>query len=171
MYRDTKPENIGFDIHDDIKIFDFGLSKELTQDMVKDANGLYKLTGLTGTIRYMAPEVGLEEPYDEKCDVYSLSILVWEMLSLKHAYANYFGTSAFQQKIFKGKKRPPLPDSWSKPISLLLHRGWDWDLSARHSSETFSAALRAELVRVRDGDESGLEHVRRRSTFVFRQDQ
>jgi hypothetical protein len=38
----------------DIKIFDFGLAKEL-HDEEKDANGLFKLTGLTGSPRYMAP--------------------------------------------------------------------------------------------------------------------
>lgn len=47
-------ENVGFDIRDDIKLFDFGLAKEL-HDEDKDAEGLYKLTGVTGSPIYMAP--------------------------------------------------------------------------------------------------------------------
>jgi serine/threonine protein kinase len=54
LYRDIKPENIGFDVRDDIKLFDFGLSKELKDDM-KTENGLYNLTADTGSPRYMAP--------------------------------------------------------------------------------------------------------------------
>ena len=53
---------MGFDIRDDIKLFDFGLAKEVHSED-KDENGLYKLTGMTGSPRYMAPEVGLEKPY------------------------------------------------------------------------------------------------------------
>jgi serine/threonine protein kinase len=80
LYRDLKPENVGFDIvsnrrmqecvwiictfphvrlcpifpqRDDVKVFDFGLAKELTEKLEKDADGLYKLTAMTGSPRYM----------------------------------------------------------------------------------------------------------------------
>lgn len=36
----------------------------------------------------MAPEVGMEEPYNELCDVYSFGILVWEMMTLKKPYGD-----------------------------------------------------------------------------------
>lgn len=45
--------SIGFDVRGDVKIFDFGLAKELDPD--KSEDGLYKLTGDTGSPRYMAP--------------------------------------------------------------------------------------------------------------------
>jgi hypothetical protein len=38
---------------DDVKVFDFGLAKELTDKMEKDADGLYKLTAMAGSPRYM----------------------------------------------------------------------------------------------------------------------
>ena len=62
-----KPDNIGFDAQGNVKLFDFGLAKEL-RDSDKTVNGLYKLTGFTGSIRYMAPEVGLRLPYNQKVD-------------------------------------------------------------------------------------------------------
>ena len=47
-------KNIGFDCRDDIKLFDFGLAKEL-HDSLMTKDGLYKLTADTGSPRYMAP--------------------------------------------------------------------------------------------------------------------
>ena len=58
IYRDIKPNNIGFDVRGDLKLFDFGLSREL-RDIDKTEGGMYKLTGCTGSRRYMAPEVAL----------------------------------------------------------------------------------------------------------------
>jgi serine/threonine protein kinase len=62
IYRDLKPENLGFDVRDDIKLFDLGLVKELHVADKKN-DGTYNLS-LAGTPRYMAPEVGLYMPYN-----------------------------------------------------------------------------------------------------------
>ena len=42
-----------FPQRDDVKVFDFGLAKELTEKLEKYADGLYKLTAMTGSPRYM----------------------------------------------------------------------------------------------------------------------
>ena len=55
IYRDLKPDNIGFDIRGDVKLFDFGLAKEL-DDSMKSCEEFYELSGNTGSLRYMAPE-------------------------------------------------------------------------------------------------------------------
>ena len=47
-------QNIGFDCRDDIKLFDFGLAKELRDSQMTE-DGLYRLTAETGSPRYMAP--------------------------------------------------------------------------------------------------------------------
>eukprot|EP00591_Stephanopyxis_turris_P007886 CAMPEP_0195527192 /NCGR_PEP_ID=MMETSP0794_2-20130614/28704_1 /TAXON_ID=515487 /ORGANISM="Stephanopyxis turris, Strain CCMP 815" /LENGTH=334 /DNA_ID=CAMNT_0040658053 /DNA_START=85 /DNA_END=1086 /DNA_ORIENTATION=+ len=73
MHRDLKPENIGFDIRGDVKIFDFGLARDLPP---KD-NETYKLTGKTGSLLYMAPEVFYKKPYNETADIYSFGIIIW----------------------------------------------------------------------------------------------
>jgi serine/threonine protein kinase len=55
VYRDLKPDNIGFDRDGKLKLFDFGLIKEAKPcNMSKD--GRYRMTGHTGSRRYMAPE-------------------------------------------------------------------------------------------------------------------
>lgn len=54
IYRDLKPSNMGFTSSDVLKLFDFGLAKELRSDEY-EGKGLYNMTGLTGALRYMAP--------------------------------------------------------------------------------------------------------------------
>jgi serine/threonine protein kinase len=54
VYRDMKPENIGFDVRGDVKLFDFGLMANLRPEL-KCEDGMYKLSGLTGSFPYMAP--------------------------------------------------------------------------------------------------------------------
>lgn len=47
VYRDLKPDNIGFDVRGDVKLFDFGLAKEMRpEDLVSD--DLYDMSGNTG---------------------------------------------------------------------------------------------------------------------------
>jgi serine/threonine protein kinase len=54
IYRDLKPTNIGFDATGVLKVFDFGLAKELNWDE-HVGDDLYRMTGFTGALRYMAP--------------------------------------------------------------------------------------------------------------------
>jgi serine/threonine protein kinase len=88
VYRDIKLENFGFDIRGDIKVFDFGLCKSLSDNLIaRDDKGRaihgYNLTPRTGSLPYMAPEVAVGMPYDTKCDVFfvcdpSLGDIVFE---------------------------------------------------------------------------------------------
>ena len=72
LHRDLKPDNVGFDaVTGELKLLDFGLvsvGSEEKRSKKKTPRGsmLYDLTGCTGSIRYMAPEVGLGMPYNEK---------------------------------------------------------------------------------------------------------
>jgi serine/threonine protein kinase len=48
-YRDLKPANVGFTLAGEVKLYDFGLAREVVDDG-------RKMTGYTGSARYMAPE-------------------------------------------------------------------------------------------------------------------
>ncbi len=66
VYRDLKPDNLGFDTNGTLKLFDFGLAKRMdTAESTGD--GRYLLTGNTGSLRYMAPEVAKVSKYIEDC--------------------------------------------------------------------------------------------------------
>ena len=72
VHRDIKPENIMISGNDELKLIDFGLSKR--------QEGNKKLKTIAGTPYYMAPEV-LEGMYDNKCDTWSLGVLLYVFMS------------------------------------------------------------------------------------------
>lgn len=84
MHRDLKPSNIllNEDLH--IKLTDFGLSRT-----IKKKHEIYKMSGCTGTLRYMAPEIIFNngEDYDLKIDIYSLALNFWFICTGKIPYS------------------------------------------------------------------------------------
>ncbi|GAB2296641.1 hypothetical protein Dimus_030751 [Dionaea muscipula] len=72
VHRDVKTENILLDKSRTLKIADFGVARV-------EASNPSDMTGETGTLGYMAPEVLNGNPYNRKCDVYSFGICLWEI--------------------------------------------------------------------------------------------
>lgn len=130
IFRDCKPDNIGFCNHGSLRIFDFGLAREVQEkDRIKDAD-LYRLTGLTGAIRYMAPEVGLKKPYNFKADVYSWSQLMWYILELEPPLGVYT-PEMFLERVFKRGTRPAVMEWWPEGMAHLMKSCWSADIEER----------------------------------------
>lgn len=117
IYRDLKPNNIGFDVRGDAKLFDFGLAIEFDDDKTK--NGAFKLTGDTGTIRYMAPEVSLSQPYTETADVYSFGIILWQICKLELPYKESTDDQV-ERKVVHCGYRPKIDPQWPNSVRRLL---------------------------------------------------
>ena len=83
IHRDIKPENILLGKKGLLKLCDFGWAKELN---------LEKRSTFCGTVEYMAPEIVGSENYDYGVDIWSLGILLYELL---------FGHSPFKAKNMK----------------------------------------------------------------------
>lgn len=79
MHRDLKPDNILIGKNRDIKISDFGLSR--------DNDGL-DVTGVVGTPLYAGPEVYTNyiDSYSDNCDVWGAGLILYEMLMGKHPF-------------------------------------------------------------------------------------
>jgi serine/threonine protein kinase len=76
VHRDLKPSNVMVDDERIIRLMDFGLAKFLADDAAVTADGR-----MVGTFRYMAPEQILGEPLDGRADLYSLGVILYELLS------------------------------------------------------------------------------------------
>eukprot|EP00539_Tryblionella_compressa_P014395 CAMPEP_0178828824 /NCGR_PEP_ID=MMETSP0746-20121128/8040_1 /TAXON_ID=913974 /ORGANISM="Nitzschia punctata, Strain CCMP561" /LENGTH=467 /DNA_ID=CAMNT_0020490839 /DNA_START=75 /DNA_END=1478 /DNA_ORIENTATION=- len=145
IYRDLKPDNIGFDCHNVLKIFDFGLAKELL-DEDKDASGRYRnMTAMTGAIRYMAPEVGTGKPYNLSADVYSWAMLMWFILALEPPFGLYTDNMIMDRAWVKGY-RPVIFKRWSDTVKDVIKNAWHQDPLQRPSFLDISLSLKQELV-------------------------
>ncbi len=76
IHRDVKPTNIMVDEDRLVRLMDFGLARFISDDGAVTADGR-----LVGTFRYMAPEQILGEPLDARADLYSLGVILYELLA------------------------------------------------------------------------------------------
>jgi serine/threonine protein kinase len=175
IYRDIKNENIGFDVRGDVKIFDFGLSRSIPQELkAKDSMGRptygYNLTPGTGSIPFMAPEIAACKPYDEKCDVFSFAILLWEILALDRAFKDY-SYREFFERVVRAKQRPLICRKWSPMMKLLLQEAWDDDPTKRPAMQRISSLIRGDLNDMAQGNEEVIfrtMHMKNRSFHSMR---
>ena len=114
IHRDIKPANLMITETGLVKIMDFGIAR---------ARGSQRLTrdgGIVGTLPYMAPEQLRGEPGDERSDLYSLAIVLYEMLAGHVPFAAATDYALMQAQIHA---RPPclsLPDVAPDVESALL---------------------------------------------------
>ena len=141
IYRDLKPENVGFS-GTQVKLFDFGLSKRLLPDD-KASNGLYRLTGNTGSLRYMAPEVAMNQFYNTKADTYSFAIVFWQLCSLTVPYAGFNVRKHADEVVGRGY-RPGIARSWPASWGELMKTCWQADIDARLDFEQILDAINDE---------------------------
>lgn len=138
LFRDLKPANIGFTSQNVLKIFDFGLAVEIPYH--EDPDTTFKLAGNTGTSRYMAVEVIRKEPYNLKADVFSYSILLWEILALTKPYEGLLGPQVKESVSVYGE-RPTVPRSWPVAIRRLLRSGWGESMENRPTMDELYEVL------------------------------
>jgi len=133
IHRDLKPANVLITSNNVLKISDFGLSRIRQTDMTDKMSSV-------GTFEYMPPEIIRNEPYNEKVDVYSFGVLVWEMLTRKVPYSGLPPLSvAFG--VGSGTLKLPMPSKCPVSISAVLSRCLDHDHRKRISFKELVSAL------------------------------
>ena len=79
IHRDVKSANCLVDKHWIVKICDFGLSRIITESPMRDSSS-------AGTPEWMAPELIRNEPFTEKCDIFSFGVIIWELCTLNRPW-------------------------------------------------------------------------------------
>lgn len=124
IHRDLKPMNLL--ITQDwmsIKICDFGLSRPKlhTQAMSR-----------TGTVQWVAPEILRELPYNEKCDVFSYAVVLWELYTRNIPWHKVGAFRVANDVAYQGQ-RLPLPDDCPRKLAALIEFCWDANPDVRPS--------------------------------------
>ena len=115
IHRDIKPQNIMLNKEGRIKILDFGIAELLRQsnkaasaseeDKETSLGDATRMSGLSGTPKYMAPEQARGEALDQQADIFSFGILLYEMLTGERPF-HASSIKELRQELEKGSYRP-----------------------------------------------------------------
>lgn len=117
VHRDVKTENMLLDINRTLKIADFGVARV-------EAQNPRDMTGETGTLGYMAPEVLDGKPYNRKCDVYSFGICLWEIYCCDMPYAD-LSFAEVSSAVVRQNLRPDVPKCCPSSFAHIMRKCWD----------------------------------------------
>jgi tetratricopeptide (TPR) repeat protein/TolB-like protein/tRNA A-37 threonylcarbamoyl transferase component Bud32 len=131
VHRDLKPQNILVNKDDQIFVSDFGLAKSFEEG----AQGMTKTGAFLGTPRYMSPEQVEGKPADQRSDLYSYGLMLYEMAVGDVPFTGESTLKVMYQRIQEKPKNPKLinpslPSWFVRVIMRCLER----DPAARYQS-------------------------------------
>ncbi|KAL4639549.1 hypothetical protein ACB092_03G226200, partial [Castanea dentata] len=129
IHRDLKPRNVLLvsSSAGNLKVGDFGLSKLIK---VQNTHDVYKMTGETGSYRYMAPEVFKHRRYDKKVDVFSFAMILYEMLEGDPPLANLEPYEAAKY-VSEGNRPTFRSKGYTPELRELTEQCWAHDMNQR----------------------------------------
>ncbi|KAG1335252.1 serine/threonine-protein kinase EDR1 [Cocos nucifera] len=113
VHRDLKSANCLVNKHWTVKICDFGLSRVMTEVPMSDNSS-------AGTPEWMAPELIRSEPFTEKCDIFSLGVIMWELCTLSRPWQGVPSVQVVYSVANKGT-RLEIPEG---PLGSLISDCW-----------------------------------------------
>uniref|UniRef100_A0ACD5WSL1 Uncharacterized protein n=1 Tax=Avena sativa TaxID=4498 RepID=A0ACD5WSL1_AVESA len=134
VHRDLKSPNLLVDNNWNVKVCDFGLSR------LKHSTFLSSKS-TAGTPEWMAPEVLRNEQSNEKCDVYSFGVILWELATLRMPWGGMnpmqvVGAVGFQDR------RLDIPKEVDPLVARIIWECWQKDPNLRPSFAQLTTALK-----------------------------
>ncbi|HEX5061882.1 MAG TPA: serine/threonine-protein kinase [Kofleriaceae bacterium] len=155
VHRDLKPTNIHLEEvggdPDYVKVLDFGIAKILHGSTL-DSIELTRSGQMIGTFDYMAPEQMFGGAVSPRCDIYTLGVLMYEMISGDKPYGDPESPAAMMQAIVT-RKVPPLSTVSDAPAALdaVVMRCLEREAAKRYPSVS---ALADDIDRVLSDDDT-----------------
>ncbi|KAK8280232.1 hypothetical protein V6Z12_D09G162300 [Gossypium hirsutum] len=116
VHRDLKSPNLLVDKKYTVKVCDFGLSR-------LKANTFLSAKSAAGTPEWMAPEVLRDEPSNEKSDIYSFGVILWELATLQQPWCNLNPPQVVAAVGFKGQ-RLEIPHDLNPQVAAIIEDCW-----------------------------------------------
>jgi len=151
LHRDLKPANIMLATDGRVKVMDFGIA------CVLNTTRLTREARLVGTLEYLAPERALGKPPDARSDIYSLGMVLYEMLTGRLPFT---GDTDFDLIRAQLNQKPPRPReigvALPPPVEGLLMTALEKDPARRFpDTGTFLAESSKAALAAETGDSSG----------------
>jgi eukaryotic-like serine/threonine-protein kinase len=130
VHRDLKPENIMVDANDNIKLIDFGIAGDSAARRLTYAN----FTATLGTADYISPEQVKGKRGDGRSDVYSMGIILYEMLTGKQPFTGSSPLEVMNDRMLNYPTPPSAVDpSISPQLQEVLYRALERDPKNRYA--------------------------------------
>lgn len=116
VHRDLKSPNILIGDNENLKISDFGTSRQCKNTSTR--------MSFAGTVAWMAPEIIRNEPCSEKVDVWSFGVVLWELLTCEVPYGG-IDSSAIIWGVGSNALQLPVPAGCPDGFKLLIRQCWN----------------------------------------------